>query len=152
MGRPFLLITEPRLNIRLAWWIPRSYANFRLRLGYTQLSRVHPVLQGPVFRKPISTNPGLNFNLDFYTSLFDSLFGIIFSTLYGASNHQIVDKKNSTEFSLKASRAEIRFHTHPGLSTPSFEQPSPDYLDEAICKYGKFLYWLDCFQLSFRWN
>ena len=152
MGRPFLLITEPRLNIRLAWWIPRSYANFRLRLGYTQLSRVHPVLQGPVFRKPISANPGLNFNLDFYTSLFDSLFGIIFSTLYGASNHQIVDKKNSTEFSLKASRAEIRFHTHPGLSKPSFEQPSPDYLDEAICKYGKFLYWLDCFQLSFRWK
>ena len=83
----------------------------------------HP--QGPVFRKPISTNPGLNFNLDFYTSLFDSLFGIIFSTLYGASNHQIVDKKNSTEFSLKASRAEIRFHTNPGLSKPSFEQPSP---------------------------
>ena len=84
----------------MAWWIPRSYANFRLRLGYTQLSRVHPVLQGPVFRKPISANPGLNFNLDFYTSLFDSLFEIIFSTQYGASNHQIVDKKNSTLFYL----------------------------------------------------
>ena len=79
----------------------------------------------PVFRKPISAKRGLNFNLGFYTSLFDSLFGIIFSTLYGASNHQIVDKKNYTEFSLKASRAEIRFHTNPGLSKPSFEQPSP---------------------------
>ena len=84
------------------------------------------ILLGPVFWKPISANPGLNFNLGFYTSLFDSLFGIIFSTLYGASNHQTVDKKNSTEFSLKASRAEIRFHTNPGLSKPSFEQPSPD--------------------------
>ena len=73
-----------------------------------------------------------DFNLGFYTSLFDSLFGIIFSTLYGASNHQIVDKKNSTEFSLKASRAEIRFHTNLGLSKPSFEQPSPGHL--AILK------------------
>ena len=82
-------------------------------------------VQGPVFQKPISANPRLNFNLGFYTSLFDSLFGIIFSTLYGASNHQIVDKKNYTEFSLKASRAEIRFHTNPGLSKPSFEQPNP---------------------------
>ena len=82
-------------------------------------------VQGPVFQKPISANPRLNFNLCFYIFLFDSLFGIIFSTLYGASNHQIVDKKNYTEFSLKASRAEIRFHTNPGLSKPSFEQPNP---------------------------
>ena len=92
------------------------------------------IVLGPVFRKPISANPGLNFNLGFYTSLFDSLFGIIFSTLYGASNHQTVDKKNSTEFSLKASRAEIRFHTNPGLSKPSFEQPSPVfYCSELTC-------------------
>ena len=28
----------------------------------------------------------------------------------------------------------------------------PDYLDEAICKYGKYLLWLVYFQLSFRWN
>ena len=90
------------------------------------------MILGPVFLKPISANPGLNFNLGFYTSLFDSLFGIIFSTLYGASNHQIVDKKNSTEFSLKASRAEIQFHTNPGLSKPSFKQPSPGHL--AILK------------------
>ena len=88
------------------------------------------MILGPVFRKLISANPGLNFNLGFYTSLFDSLFGIIFS--FGASYHQIVDKKNSTEFSLKASRAEIRFHTNPGLSKPSFERPSPGHL--AILK------------------
>ena len=81
------------------------------------------MILGPVFRKLISANPGLNFNLGFYTSLFDSLFGIIFSTLYGASNHQIVDKKNSTEFSLS---------TNPGLSKSSFEQPSPGHL--AILK------------------
>ena len=97
------------------------------------------MFQGPVFRKPISANPELNFNLGFYTSLFDSLFGIIFSTLYGASNHQIVDKKNSTEFSLKASRAEIRFHTNPGLSKPSFEQLSPDL---HTCRILIFINWI----------
>ena len=82
---------------------------------------------GPVFQKLISVNQGLNFNLGFYTSLFDSLPGIIFSSLYGASNHQIVDKKNHTKFSFKTSRTEIQFHTNPGLSKPSFEQPSPEH-------------------------
>ena len=82
---------------------------------------------GPVFQKLISANQGLNFNLGFYTSLFDSLSGIIFSSLYGASNHQIVDKKNHTEFSFKTSRTEIQFHTNPGLSKPSFEQPNPEH-------------------------
>ena len=114
-------------------WIGKIETNFLAR-SYYPPSRRGRFLgydffnedQRPVFRKPISANPGLNFNLGFYTSLFDSLFGIIFSTLYGASNHQTVEKKNSTEFSLKASRAEIRFHTNPGLSKPSFEQPSPD--------------------------
>ena len=48
--------------------------------------------------------------------LFESLFGIIFSILYGASNHQIGDKKDYTEFSMKPFRSEIRFHTNPGLS------------------------------------
>ena len=82
---------------------------------------------GPVFQKLISANQGLNFNLGFYTSLFDSLSGIIFSSLHGVSNHQIVDKKNHIEFSFKTSRTEIQFHTNPGLSKPSFEQPNPEH-------------------------
>ena len=57
--------------------------------------------QGPVVRRPISANTGLNFNLDFFTPLLESLFGIIFSILCGASNHQILVKKNCTEFLLR---------------------------------------------------
>ena len=72
--------------------------------------------KGPVVRRPIRANTGLNFILGFFTPLFESLFGIIFSILYGASNHQIVDKKNYTEFSMKPFRSEIRFHTNSGLS------------------------------------
>ena len=43
--------------------------------------------------------------------------------------HQIVifyTKRNSTKLFLKAFRSEIKFHTKPGLSSPSFEQPGPE--------------------------
>ena len=71
---------------------------------------------GPVVRRPISANPGLNFNLNFFIPLFKCLFRIVSGVLYRASNNHIRDKKNPTEFSLKAIRSEIRFHTNPGLS------------------------------------
>ena len=57
-----------------------------------------------------------NFSLGFYIPLFKILFGVIFC------NNHIPDKKNTTEFSFKAFRSEIRFHTNPGLSWPSFAQ------------------------------
>ena len=37
---------------------------------------------GPVVRRPISANPGLNFNLGFYFSLFKSCLRIIFSIYF----------------------------------------------------------------------
>ena len=69
-----------------------------------------------VVRRLISANPRLNFNLDFFMHLFKCLFGIVSRVLYRASNNHILDKKNSIEFSFKAIRSEIRFHTNPGLS------------------------------------
>ena len=48
-------------------------------------------------------------------TFFKSLFQIITFILIWASNHQIVDKKNSTEFSFTAFRSESKFHTNPGL-------------------------------------
>ena len=71
---------------------------------------------GPVVRRPISANPGLNFNLRFFIPLLKSLFGKIFSVLFKASNSHTLDKKNSIELSFKAFRSEIGFHTNPGLS------------------------------------
>ena len=54
---------------------------------------------GPVVRRPISANPGLNFNPGFSFSFCSKAFSrIIFSILFRASNHQIVGKKNRTEF------------------------------------------------------
>ena len=65
----------------------------------------------PAVRRLISADPRLNFNLDLFF-----LFGIVSDVLFRASNNLILDKKNLTEFSFKAIRSEISFHTNPWLS------------------------------------
>ena len=54
--------------------------------------------RGPVVQMPVSTNPGLNFNLGFFFFLSKALSQIIFSILFRVSNHQNVGKENETEF------------------------------------------------------
>ena len=49
---------------------------------------------GPVVRRPISANPGLNFNPGLFYFLSKAFSGAIFSIHFGVTNHQIVDKKN----------------------------------------------------------
>ena len=46
-----------------------------------------------VVQRPISSNPGLNFNPAFFISLFKSLLGKIFTILFRTSNDQIASKK-----------------------------------------------------------
>ena len=46
---------------------------------------------GPVVQRPISANPGLNFNRGFLIPLLKSLFGIIFSVLFEVSNSPTLD-------------------------------------------------------------
>ena len=60
-------------------------------------------LLGPDVRRPISANPGLNFNLGFFFFCSKAFSRIIFSIFFRASNHQIVGKKNNTEFAFKLS-------------------------------------------------
>ena len=66
-------------------------------------------IHGQVVRGPISANPRSNCNLGFFIPLFKSLLGIIFCVLFRASNSHILDKNNSTEFSLRAFKSEISF-------------------------------------------
>ena len=47
----------------------------------------------PVVQRPISANPGLDFNPGFHISLFKSHFGIILAIVLRAFNYQIVVKK-----------------------------------------------------------
>ena len=73
-------------------------------------------MQGPVVRTPVSSNPGLNFKLDFFFFLSKALSWIIFSILFKVSNHQIiVGKENLTEFAFYALISEFKFRTNSGL-------------------------------------
>ena len=68
---------------------PYDHEPLRALLPCTNLSCYH---QGPVVRRPISANPG------FFFFCLKAFSQIIFSLLLRASNHQIVGKKNKTEF------------------------------------------------------
>ena len=50
--------------------------------------------QGPVVRRPISAQPGVKFNPGFFFLCSEAFSRIIFSVIFKASNHQLVDQKN----------------------------------------------------------
>ena len=76
------------LYIRRSHEIYLIMQNKSTRIFWLVLSTV---LLGPVVQRPISANPGLNFNLGFFIPLLKSLFGIIFSVLFKASNSHTLD-------------------------------------------------------------
>ena len=80
------------------------------------LLRLELTVQGPVVRRPITANPGLNFNLGFFVFCSKTFSRIIFSILFRASNHQTVYRKNKTEFAFYPFISELKFRTNPGLS------------------------------------
>ena len=49
---------------------------------------------GPVVRRPISANPGLNFNPGLFFFSSKAFSRTIFSILFRVANHQTVNKKN----------------------------------------------------------
>ena len=50
--------------------------------------------QGPVVRRPISAKPVVKINPGFFFLCSKAFSRIIFSVIFRASNHQLVDKKN----------------------------------------------------------
>ena len=84
-------------------------------------------LQGPVVRRPISVNPGLNCSPIFYFFCSKAFFRIIFSILFRASNYQIVDIKNQTEFAFKAFIPELKFALTLGYFNPALNNPAQTY-------------------------
>ena len=63
---------------------------------WPELSLFRPL--SPVVRRPISANPGLNFNPGLFFFSSKAFSRTIFSILFRVANHQIVDKKNYDEF------------------------------------------------------
>ena len=84
-----------------------------IRLCHVLMS-CHPLSQ--VVRRPISANPGLNFNLGFFFFCSKAFSRIIFSILLRASNHQIVGKRIKLNLLFKSFLSEFKFRTNPGLS------------------------------------
>ena len=59
-----------------------------------------------------SSNPG-QVSFSFHQLAFSRT---IFSILFRVANHQIIDKKNETEFAFYAFKSEVKFHTNRRLS------------------------------------
>ena len=96
---------------------------------------------GPVVRRPISANPGLNLNLGFFSFCSKAFSRIIFSILSRASSHQIVGKKNNFKLNLlfKLSYMNSNFALTLGYLNPALNNPalianfsSPGMLDKTF--------------------
>ena len=59
-----------------------------------KIDHVKIIVQGRVVQRPVSANPGLNFNPDLFFFSSKAFSQRIFSILLRVTNHQIVDKKN----------------------------------------------------------
>ena len=70
------------------------YVGLHVGGGQTDGHVINKISQGPVVGRPISANPGLNFNPGFFFSSSKAFSRTIFSHLFRVANHQIVDKKN----------------------------------------------------------
>ena len=94
---------------------------------------------GPVVRRTISNNTGLNFNLGFSFFSSKALSQIVFSILFRASNHQIVVKKNKTEFVnfnlsyLYSNLALTPSYLNPALKNPALAARVPIYGKPRMC-------------------
>ena len=97
------------------WWVSRCI-DISLSVIHVYPEFYDNTQLGPVVQRLMSTNPGLNFNLGFLFFCLKTFFWIIFSLLFRASNHQIVDKKIKTEFAFQTFISELKFFTNPGLS------------------------------------
>ena len=91
-------------------------SNQALSLTYVPSGVIWVKVLGQVIRRPINANSGLNFNLRFFFFCSKVFSPTIFSILFRASNHQIVGKKNKTEFAFYAFLSEFKFRTNPRLS------------------------------------
>ena len=86
---------------------------------------IHGKELGPVVRRPISVNPGLNFNPGFFFFCSKTISRIIFSSLFIESNHQIVDTKR-IKLNLLFKLSYLNQNFALTLGQPSFEQlPGP---------------------------
>ena len=92
--------------------------------------------QGPVVRRPISANPGLNFNLGFYFSLFKSCLRIIFSIYFQSIQSKNWRQKDfSWIFFFKLSDLKSNFILILGYLNPALNNPAQEYYYSSLTVY-----------------
>ena len=73
----------------------QSFEHFDIIFFFNKkIDHVKIIVQGRVVQRPVSANPGLNFNPDLFFFSSKAFSQKIFSILLRVTNHQIVDKKN----------------------------------------------------------
>ena len=77
------------------------------------------VVLGPVARRLISANQGLDFNLGFFFSLSNTFSCIIFSILFRVSNHQIANKRIQLNLLFRRSYLNSNFALTMGYLNPA---------------------------------
>ena len=88
---------------------------------------------GPVVRRPISVNPGLNFNLGFYFSLFKSCLRIIFSIYFQSIQSKNWRQKDfSWIFFFKLSDLKSNFILILGYLNPALNNPALEYKSARV--------------------
>ena len=97
----------------------------------------HPfILLGPVVQRPISANPGLNFNPGFYISQLKSSFGIIYPLLLEHSIIKLYSKRNKLNLLLKLSELISNFTLTLGYLNPTLNNPALG--GEKLCESKLF--------------
>ena len=126
LGHADMRIIELSRTFYRITWLLRNVSVLGFVIHYYRVTSAQPKCStqlSPVVQRPISPNPELNFNSGFFISLSKSLLGKIFTINFRTSNDQIASKKIWTEFSLKAFRPEIKFHTNPWYLNPALNNP-----------------------------
>ena len=92
--RLFQLAQNYPANTVASYLSPALGRSAKSQSGVERLWEATVFEQGPVVRRSISANPGLNFNPSLFFFLSKAFSRTIFSILFRVANHQIVDKKN----------------------------------------------------------
>ena len=79
---------------------------------------------GRVVRRPVSANPGLNFNPGFFFFSSKAFSRKIFSILFRVFNHQIVEKRIKLHLHFKLSYLNSNFVLTLGYVNPALNNPA----------------------------
>ena len=107
-------------------------------IGGRRFSWVEEIVLGPVVQRPISPNPGLNFNPAFFISLFKSLLGKFSLFFLEHPMIKLQAKRFELNFLWKFSGLKSNLTLTLGYFNPALNNPGQVYLT-SFCSTNRFL-------------